>query len=122
MGGFCLLEDNDTAFWDCGDYVDCLYAAPLSAKALACDNAGDNCAGTYTAGSDDAKRCALKATTLNDVLLTKNNICGPTTTVNVSSGAPTAACAALSSTTPTDATYPIVEENRGGPINVYWNR
>ena len=58
------------------------------------------------------------------MLASKNNICGPGTTVNVDSGTttPTTVCAALSNTTPGNAAYPIVEENRGGPINVYWNR
>ncbi len=35
MGGFCLLEDNSTAFYDCGQ-IDCQYAADGSAIATAC--------------------------------------------------------------------------------------
>ena len=33
MGGFCLLEDNDTAFWDCGD-IDSTEAAPSGGSAI----------------------------------------------------------------------------------------
>lgn len=54
MGGFCLLEDNETAFWDCGEYVDCLYAAPLSTEAAGCPAAKTlTCPGTYIAGTDE---------------------------------------------------------------------
>ena len=128
MGGFCLLEDNETAFWDCGEYVDCLYAAPLSAKATGCPAEKSlTCPGSYIAGTDESKTCTLAAIDLTAVLADpKLNICGPGSTINSSTPNvdPLLAdpCSLLVDTTSTDANFPIIEENRGGPINVYWNR
>ncbi len=63
MGGFCVLEDNNTAFYDCGN-IDCQYAADASANALACTEAPANCVvPTPATGSDDEKRCAKKLST-----------------------------------------------------------
>lgn len=41
MGGFCVIEDNDTHFWDCGD-IDSEFAAPArdSTPIIICGNDG----------------------------------------------------------------------------------
>lgn len=81
MGGFCVIEDNGTYFWDCGT-IDSAYAAPARGSA--------------------------------DEIV----ICGTTTpTGSVPDG--NAACALLDGTTGREK---IIEEDRGGPVNVYWGR
>ena len=76
-GGFCLLEDNATYFWDCGD----INAAYLPAAR----NSGN-----------EIKICG------QNVGITQNN---PT----------------FCNTLTTAADY-ILEEDRGGPVNIYWDR
>lgn len=69
MGGFCLLEDNDTAFYDCGA-IDCQYAVDGSDLATNCAQAQADCSSPVPAtGSDEERRCAKKSST-------KVSLCG----------------------------------------------
>jgi hypothetical protein len=68
MGGFCVFEDNDTAFYDCGR-IDCMYSAPGQAEATACAPLAGTCSTPPAVGSNDEKRCTSKNST-------KRELCG----------------------------------------------
>jgi len=130
MGGFCLLEDNDTAFYDCGN-IDCQYAADGSAKATACTEAPANCLSPAPkAGSDDEKRCAKKLSTATILCGAGQAAAGaavwPMPAFNAALGDGTAGAAGAA--TPcllldgTAGREKIMEDDKGAPVNVYWDR
>jgi len=80
VGGFCVFEDNDTPYWDCGD-IDSTYAAPAMGS------------------GSEIILCGLKG--------------GVTTPTG------NAACGLLDNTA---GKAWIIEQDRGGPINIYWDR
>ncbi len=131
MGGFCLLEDNDTAFYDCGN-IDCQYAADGSLKATACTEAPANCLSPAPkAGSDDAKRCAKKTSTAMILCGAGQAAAGstvwPMPAFNAAAGdgtgsPPTGAASACTALTGASGFEKIMEDDKGAPVNVYWDR
>ena len=81
MGGFCLYEDMDTAFYDCG-----------------------------TSGVDTNESAKTGAGNVVE-------ICGPTAAATATAINNNANCLALVS-----GSTAINEEDRGGPVNIYWDR